>query len=93
MEILKWLETWYSEHCDGDWEHSFGIKIDTIDNPGWSIEIDLNETEYADRQLDYKLKEISADNWYGIKIEIYKAVCDPSKLESMLLEFKKWTEK
>ncbi len=31
-------------HCDGDWEHSYGITIDTLDNPGWKVSIDLSDT-------------------------------------------------
>lgn len=33
MDILKWLENWYSSNCDGDWEHLYGITIRTLDNP------------------------------------------------------------
>jgi len=95
MEILKWIETWYNDQCNGDWEHSFGIKIETIDNPGWLIEIDLTETDYADLKLDYVFIESDINNWHGRKVEnaVYKAFGDPSKLEFLLLEFKKWTEK
>ena len=36
VSIINWLEEWYVSNCDGDWEHTFGITINTIDNPGWS---------------------------------------------------------
>ncbi|WP_338708672.1 MULTISPECIES: Imm53 family immunity protein [Paenibacillus] len=39
MNTLKWLQNWYHENCNGDWEHSYDVKIDTVDNPGWSVEI------------------------------------------------------
>lgn len=26
MEIIEWLENWYSQNCDGDWEHFYGVK-------------------------------------------------------------------
>ncbi|MDO7908781.1 Imm53 family immunity protein [Paenibacillus sp. JX-17] len=42
MEILKWLQEWYASQCDGDWEHSNGIKITSIDNPGWYVEINID---------------------------------------------------
>src|SRR5713226_7835308 len=45
------LEKWYRQQCNGDWEHSWGIKIDTLDNPGWTIEINLNETIAEGRTL------------------------------------------
>lgn len=34
--IFEWLQKWYKSQCDGDWEHEYGIKIETVDNPGWS---------------------------------------------------------
>ena len=36
--VFQRLQKWYKSQCNGDWEHSFGIKIETLDNPGW-IEI------------------------------------------------------
>jgi hypothetical protein len=32
---LSRLSTWYQSQCDERWEHSFGLKIETLDNPGW----------------------------------------------------------
>jgi hypothetical protein len=40
-----WLLKWYKSHCNGDWEHGRGIHLDTIDNPGWSLSINLEDTE------------------------------------------------
>jgi hypothetical protein len=39
---------WYTKQCNGDWEHSYGIRIDTIDNPGWSLTLGRG-VESADR--------------------------------------------
>jgi hypothetical protein len=47
MDTLQELQNWYHSQCDGDWEHSYGVKIDTLDNPGWSVVIDLAETNLA----------------------------------------------
>jgi hypothetical protein len=44
---LTWLETWYQKQCNGEWEHSYGIHIDTLDNPAWTVKINLNGTRYA----------------------------------------------
>jgi len=41
MNALSELQKWYFAQCDGDWEHSYGVRIDTVDNPGWTLEIDL----------------------------------------------------
>ncbi len=42
-DILAWLQDWYRSRCDGTWEHSYGVKIDTLDNPGWLVTVDLGE--------------------------------------------------
>lgn len=42
---LAWLIQWYIAQCNEDWEHQFGVTIDTLDNPGWSLTVDLDNTE------------------------------------------------
>ncbi|EBA16614.1 hypothetical protein RSK20926_02379 [Roseobacter sp. SK209-2-6] len=38
------LQDWYQSNCDGDWEHHFGFSLESLDNPGWAITVDLDET-------------------------------------------------
>jgi hypothetical protein len=33
-DALDFLHRWYAAQCDGDWEHEFGIRLTTPDNPG-----------------------------------------------------------
>ena len=44
MSALSRLEAWYMRQCNDDWEHQYGVKIDTLDNPGWSVTVDLIDT-------------------------------------------------
>ena len=44
MDTLLRLQRWYAAQCDGDWEHGWGVRIGTLDNPGWRVEIDLGGT-------------------------------------------------
>jgi len=37
---LTELQAWYVVQCDGDWEHTYGVKIETLDNPGWMLRVD-----------------------------------------------------
>lgn len=60
---LEALQEWYSEQCDGDWEHSFGVKLGTIDNPGWSLSVDLAETPWADLRIPFTRIERSEEDW------------------------------
>jgi hypothetical protein len=52
MQSLSRLEKWYSAQCDGDWEHQYGVQLKTLDNPGWTFEVDLCGTDAAGRTLD-----------------------------------------
>lgn len=95
MESINWIEKWFSSQCDGGWEHSYSIKIESLDNPGWSITIDIAETELQDLNIPYKLVETSENDWYGIKLEnqVFEASGDPMKLNFLLNEFRKMVEK
>ncbi len=92
--LLNWLENWFESQSDGDWEHHYGIKIETIDNPGWSVTIDLNYTNFENLDIDYKLYELSEDDWYGVSVKnkIFKGVGDINKLEFLILKFKEIIE-
>ncbi|BDD05509.1 immunity 53 family protein [Aureibacter tunicatorum] len=87
MQVLERLQNWYKNQCDGDWEHYHGVKIETIDNPGWAITIDLNETPLEGVQFVIS-NDISEFDWFHIKIidNKYIACGDPSKL-NFLLEY------
>ena len=63
MEILQWLSGWYASQCDGGWEHIYGITIDTLDNPGWTVSIDIYETEMYDREFEEIHNYKSDDDW------------------------------
>ncbi len=60
---------WYYSHCDGDWEHANGIRIGTLDNPGWHLQIDLEGTELETRpfvEISQMKHEIE---WYRCWVE------------------------
>ncbi len=93
---------WYSENCDGDWEHQYGVSVTTMDNPGWDVKIDVAETILCDLQVqeEYEgprtpmelLPAIGYDvhfDWYKIWIEggMYRAYCSPRRLGFVLDRF------
>jgi hypothetical protein len=63
MNVLKWLENWYTDNCDGDWEHCYGIKITTLDNPGWAIDIRLEGTHLEDINFETLKVDRSDLDW------------------------------
>lgn len=66
--MFEWLEKWYISQCDEDWEHMYGIKITTIDNPGWSVTIDVTGTKIESLEISYILIEKSDNDWVGYSI-------------------------
>jgi len=38
-DLMEMLQDWYAAQCDGVWEHSYGVAINTLDNPGWNVRI------------------------------------------------------
>ena len=51
MNVFAWLEEWYKSSCNGEWEEDYGIKIQTIDNPGWLVIIDILETDLEEKEF------------------------------------------
>ncbi|WP_343691967.1 immunity 53 family protein [Chitinophaga sp.] len=93
-EILSWISQWMNSQCNGDWEHMYGIKIGTADNPGWYVTIDLAETELEDLEMETDVTENAEDDWffYKVKNKQYFGAGDLSKLEFLLYTFKKLVE-
>jgi len=61
-EIME-IQEWYDHQCDGDWEHQYGLTISTLDNPGWSLKIDLVMTNLEKEIFtDVKINR-SEDDW------------------------------
>lgn len=92
--MLEWLEQWYESQCDNNWEHAFGIKIETIDNPGWEISIDLEDTEVDSSPMEWMLIGDFENRWLGFKIEDnkFEGSCDPKNLGTLISVFKKMVE-
>lgn len=60
---FRFILGWYADQCDGEWEHEFGIKIETIDNPGWSVRVDLVDTDVYGRSLEFSRRELPDREW------------------------------
>lgn len=84
--MIQRLQQWYHNECDGDWEHAYGIKIETLDNPGWIVKIDLTDTSWEAMHIPYTLNEISETEWLGFKFENQKfeGAGSPDRLEEII---------
>jgi hypothetical protein len=91
-DALTWLQAWYTAHADGDWEHASGVRIGTLDNPGWSAEIDLSGTELLGRPFEKREIHRSEDDWLVVWVEDDKwnLACGPLNLAEGLHYFQAW---
>ncbi|WP_057912892.1 immunity 53 family protein [Peribacillus muralis] len=94
MNTLKWLESWFMQNCDGEWEHNNGIKVLTLDNPGWLIEIDLEGTDCEEKFFKDFRVENSDEDWIYCKVRDNKFLGYGSvnNLTDILEVFKKWVK-
>ena len=95
MSTLKNFQEWYKNNCNGEWEHDYGVEIGTIDNPGWSLEINLVGTKLENikfKRIEIERKE---DDWVHCWVEnkVFNAACGPLNLEEVLEIFLKWALK
>jgi len=86
---LTRLKKWYAGVCNGVWEHSHGIKIETLDNPGWKLSIDLKDTKYEEMHWPETKINNGDEDWltYRVREGKFEAFGDVSKIETMLSIF------
>ena len=52
MNTVIEIQKWFQKQCNGEWEHSQGIKIKTCDNPGWWVKINIKGTTLANKPFE-----------------------------------------
>lgn len=89
---LSALERWYTSQCNGEWEHSYGVKLNTLDNPGWRVEIDLRDTKKEGVSLQTVKIERTDDDWihYWIEKRRFQIACGPGNLSEAIELFVRW---
>lgn len=95
MDLLQRIQRWYTINCNGDWEHSYGISIwhgisiQTLDNPGWMVTINLEDTCLINDNSPYILHDRSTTDWIGYKVESkkFEGVGGPENLSEILSYF------
>ena len=86
------LQDWYLRQADGEWEHSYGVSIDTLDNPGWRVRIDLQGTALAGRPFKRTETHRTESDWVVCWVESdqFHAACGPQNLLESLKAFRTW---
>jgi Immunity protein 53 len=97
-DALSDLTQWYARHCNGEWEHHHGISIETTDNPGWWVKIDLRGTALAGRAFPSILEGVDArgfpvqPRWLCCRLreEKWQGAGDSSRLAEIIGCFLAW---
>jgi hypothetical protein len=86
------LEQWYFHQCNGEWEHGSGVKISTIDNPGWSVSIPLRGTRKEAATFERVKIDRGHDNWihYWEEKHHFQIRCGPLNLSEAIEIFGEW---
>lgn len=100
MTTLQRLQSWYTKQCDGEWEHQHGINIESCDNPGWWVKVDLTDTALAGRLFAKVAENVDPEGfqlgprWLLCYLEgqIWNGVGDETRLEQILRLFLDWAE-
>lgn len=89
---LEELQRWYVAQCDGDWEHTYGVTIGTLDNPGWHVEIDLAETNLANRIFAAVTDLAPELDWIDCKVveSQFRGAGGPTTLGRIVRTFLGW---
>jgi hypothetical protein len=93
-DVLRRLEGWYTAQCNDVWEHQYGVLIETIDNPGWRLRIDLTRTALANQRFEEVTIERNAHDWIHCKVleQRFEAFGGPRNLSEMTDRFLNWAD-
>ena len=92
MSTLADLQQWYLSQCNGDWEHQYGVEIDTLDNPGWSVRIDLTDSDLSGAAFTAIERTDDESGWITCRVrdDTFEAFGGPFMLEEILRTFLTW---
>jgi len=97
-----WLQSWYVAQCNGDWEHRHGIRLETMDNPGWLLTIDLVGTPLEGKPFQTIRQGVPCNDlaqwqacgsWRVCEVaeSRFKGACGPLDLAAVIDDFRRWS--
>lgn len=100
MNEIEEIQEWFRQHCNGEWEHSQGIRIESCDNPGWWVHIELKGSPLAGKPFTRISRGISDDKmeteeewlYCEVKDQVFDAAGDPAKLKVIFRTFLNWAK-
>lgn len=100
MDVLVRLQRWYAAQCDGDWEHQSGVRIETLDNPGWLVKVDVAGTSLEGRAFADIAEGVDGDGhaqapqWVHCSVRggVWQGAGDGTQLGRLLESFLTWAD-
>ena len=100
MSTLTRLQAWYSRYCDEVWEHKHGVVIESCDNPGWWVKVDLAGTPLQSRPFAEVEQGVDREGfplgprWMHCRVVrgVWHGAGDETQLEQVLERFLAWAE-
>ena len=91
-DLLSQLEEWYLSNVDGDWEHSHGIELGTLDNPGWHLDIDVFDTRLNGLAFQELTLDRTEHDWIRcwVSDSAFHGRCGPGNLSEVIRTFLDW---
>ncbi len=92
MNNLEWLQYFYLDLCDGDWEELGGLELETLGNPGFSFKFALKDTVFEDLEFKEIQDLRSEHDWIMCKCEnnFFEGSGGPLNLDEIIGVFRKW---
>ena len=93
MDPLSRLCAWYEGQPHEDWHEDHGVKISTVDNPGWRVLIDIEHTTLEDKEFTEVEIDRSETDWIICQTRYgrFDAACGPGNLNELIEIFLDWT--
>ncbi|KKJ76246.1 rhodanese-related sulfurtransferase [Kiloniella litopenaei] len=94
QDVLLWIQDWYVRQCDDEWEHSYGVRIDTLDNPGWRVSIDLTSTALGNQSMIAVQTERTDNDWIHCLVidKQFRGYGGPNNLSEILIVFQNFAQ-
>ena len=98
MTTITELATWFKQQCNGDWEHTNGVTIQSTDNPGWWVTIDLRGTPLEHKPFEPVVRGDFAGGdplppWLHCRVKdsVFHGAGDVERLDEILSIFLAWS--
>jgi Immunity protein 53 len=90
--VLDEIQSWFRDQCNGEWEVENRVYVESLDNPGWHVKVDIQGSSIENRQFeDLRIKR-TKDNWVYCQIEehFFHAYGGALNLPELLYIFLEW---